>query len=254
MDHAQERSAASPAPQVTGEAGVAVLKSEAALQEKAFAADDAVSGEPSPGVLPLHGESPAQEQKQEHGEHAQERVAGASAQQPGASPHQPAPNSHFAIQLGESTSDHAPDPPHPGGVQPAHPVEEWAAPGRSGQPSVSLEVQPPEVGRVRLHVALAGERVYATVITEQAGVRDYLLTQEPRLAGGLSAQGLEIGAFQVAVEHQGEGQPDYREAAAWVRPGNQDGARGQINPEPESPGGPTHQEPPSQLQVLSLFA
>ena len=84
-------------------------------------------------------------------------------------------------------------------------------------PSVRLEVTPPDIGRVRLHVALAGERVYAKVITEHPGVRDFLLAEQPRLEGGLSARGMEIGGFQVAVEQQGHGTRGYKDQLPWMQ-------------------------------------
>jgi hypothetical protein len=250
MSHAPAQSDAAPAPRAVEEAGFAAVKPAPAVSEKAFAGEGLVAEEPSDALPPAHGGSPAQEQRHENGESARERLAGASTGRPEASPHQPSA-SHFAIQPVEGTAEHAPDVPNRT-VQPSHLLEEWDVQGRPAQPSVSLEVYPPDVGRVRLHVALAGERVYASVVTEQAGVRDYLLTQEPRLAGGLSAQGLEIGAFQVAVEHQGEGKPDHREAAARVRSVNQDDANEGTDPKPGLPGGASQQGPSSDL-LLSLF-
>ena len=110
-------------------------------------------------------------------------------------------------------------------------------------PSVNLEVSPPEVGRVRLHVALAGERVYASVITEHAGVRDYLLAEQPRLEGGLSARGLEMGGFQVAVEHQDAGERDKRQPPP---------STPVVEPPSEERDMPRHRG--IQVNVLSLFA
>lgn len=75
-------------------------------------------------------------------------------------------------------------------------------------PSVRLEVDRPEVGRVRLHVSLSGDTVYANVVTEQPAVRDFLLQQQGRLQAGLSAYGLDVGGFQVAVDQQGQGRSD----------------------------------------------
>ena len=121
-------------------------------------------------------------------------------------------------------------------------------------PSVNLEVSPPEVGRVRLHVALAGERIYASVITEHAGVRDYLLAEQPRLEGGLSAKGLEMGSFQVAVEHQEAGNRDKRNPLEWGQNlSDRDASRTRVIETPsEERGVSSHRE--IQVNVLSLFA
>lgn len=127
----------------------------------------------------------------------------------------PAPNqrvaettSRFDVTTAEasgSTSDRT----RAEAVRTLPPQQEWTElEANSPHPSIHLEVDPDDVGRVRLHVSLAGDRVYANVITEHAGVRDYLLSEQPRLQGGLSAQGLEIGGFQVAVEQQGRGSDD----------------------------------------------
>lgn len=79
---------------------------------------------------------------------------------------------------------------------------------RQGSASVHLEVQPPDLGRVRVHVALADQRVYATVITEQTELHDFLMKSHGRLQADLSTYGLDMGGFRVAVDSQGHGRSD----------------------------------------------
>lgn len=91
-----------------------------------------------------------------------------------------------------------------------------------GAASVHLEVQPPELGRVRVHVALADQKVYATVITERSELHDFLLQHQRRLQLDLNTYGLDVGGFQVAVDSQehGRSHPNWsfvygREPGGW---------------------------------------
>jgi flagellar hook-length control protein FliK len=90
-------------------------------------------------------------------------------------------------------------------VPPAHPVvppaDETASPPASR--SVSLEVQPPELGRVQLRVTVAEQTVHAHVTTEQVEVKNFLVANQARLETGLQAHGMDIGSFQVDVDAHG---------------------------------------------------
>ncbi|HJU04940.1 MAG TPA: flagellar hook-length control protein FliK, partial [Nitrospiraceae bacterium] len=51
--------------------------------------------------------------------------------------------------------------------------------------SVYFEVQPPDAGRVRVHLALSDQTVYARVVTEQSEVQDFLVRNVGRLESQL---------------------------------------------------------------------
>lgn len=76
-----------------------------------------------------------------------------------------------------------------------------------GLPAVRLDLEPEDLGRVRLHVALADQRVFAAVVTEQEGLRDYLQAQCDRLEAELGKQGLEVGSFLVSTNRREGGEP-----------------------------------------------
>ncbi|WP_447973786.1 flagellar hook-length control protein FliK [Nitrospira sp. Kam-Ns4a] len=71
--------------------------------------------------------------------------------------------------------------------------------GDQGIPSIRLELEPEDLGRIRLHVALADRTVYASLVTEQAGLREYLIEHRDWLEAELGAQGLAVGSFFVST-------------------------------------------------------
>lgn len=74
--------------------------------------------------------------------------------------------------------------------------------------SVRVDVQPADLGRVRLHVALADNTIHANVVAERPEMQDFLARNFARLESGLQAHGLGIGGFQVEVQGQGRDRPD----------------------------------------------
>ncbi|MGH7232912.1 MAG: flagellar hook-length control protein FliK [Nitrospiraceae bacterium] len=88
----------------------------------------------------------------------------------------------------------------------------------SGPPSVYFEVQPPDAGRVRVHLALSDQTLYARVVTERADVQDFLLRNVGRLETQLQPYGLDVGRFHVDVDRQDPGNSQNAWAFAGERP------------------------------------
>jgi hypothetical protein len=138
-------------------------------------------------------------------------------------------------------------------VQPPDPPgeHEW----KQSTSSMNLEVDQPDIGRVRLHVSLSGDRVYANVTTEQSGVREYLLTQQSRLESGLQTHGLHMGGFDVAVDQQGRDGQTSRQAPPWAGMGSpSSGQQTLVEREPDTSLMPTADaEHIREGRGLSLF-
>ncbi|TAJ26178.1 MAG: flagellar hook-length control protein FliK [Nitrospirae bacterium] len=80
------------------------------------------------------------------------------------------------------------------------------------QPSIQVDVNPADLGRVQVRVVLSDQTVHANVTTERAGVGEFLAANQGRLEAGFSASGLQLGEFKVTVDSQGRGsfgQPDF---------------------------------------------
>jgi hypothetical protein len=95
----------------------------------------------------------------------------------------------------------------PAAQQPAPPILLDPSESRSAS-SVRFEVNPEDVGRVRVHLTVADHTVYANVVTERAELQDFLLKNHGRLESGLNAHGLDVGRFQVEVQMQGRERAD----------------------------------------------
>lgn len=80
--------------------------------------------------------------------------------------------------------------------------------------TVRFEVQPGDMGRIRVHVSVMDHMVYTNVITERVEAHDFLVRGSERFEAGLAAHGLEVGRFQVDVQGQGRQHAD-RGGTAW---------------------------------------
>jgi len=208
-----------------------------------------VHGAGDESVSVSSGRNEAMEHRREEKEHPQ-------AEHPAPNQRVAETTSRFDLKTAEapvSTSDRQ----RGDTIRPLPPQQEWAElEAKSPLPSVHLEVAPEDVGRVRLHVALAGDRVYANVTTEHAGVRDFLLGERQRLEEDLSAQGLEMKNFQVAVERNGHRGTEHRGQTPWIQTENRaDGPpSGEAEARSEEVPLPLHHEVGRTTRVLSLFA
>ncbi|WP_447977069.1 flagellar hook-length control protein FliK [Candidatus Nitrospira bockiana] len=94
------------------------------------------------------------------------------------------------------------------------PVE--VASGRAQPATIHLEIEPADLGTVRMQVTVAEHTVYAKVTTERADVQDFLARHQGRLETTLNSQGLDIGRFQVDVQAHGRERTDQgRQGATW---------------------------------------
>lgn len=80
--------------------------------------------------------------------------------------------------------------------------------------SVRFEVNPGDLGLVRVHVSIVNQTVYANVVTERVEMQEWLIKGSDRLEAGLAAQGLDVGQFRVDVQSQGREAAD-RGWATW---------------------------------------
>lgn len=81
--------------------------------------------------------------------------------------------------------------------------------------SVRFEVQPGDMGRIRVHLSIVDHTVYTNVTTERLDTHDFLVKNSERYEAGLAAHGLDVGRFQVDVQAQAREHPD-RGTAAWA--------------------------------------
>ena len=80
--------------------------------------------------------------------------------------------------------------------------------------SVRFEVQPGDMGRIRVHLSVVDHTVYTNVMTERVEAQDFLVRSSDRFEAGLAAHGLDVGRFQVDVQGQARQHAD-RGGTAW---------------------------------------
>ncbi|MBI3603537.1 MAG: flagellar hook-length control protein FliK [Nitrospirae bacterium] len=71
------------------------------------------------------------------------------------------------------------------------------------RPSIQVDMNPADLGRVQVRVVLSDQTVHANVTTERAGVGEFLAANQGRLEAGFNASGLQMGEFKVTVDSQG---------------------------------------------------
>jgi flagellar hook-length control protein FliK len=74
---------------------------------------------------------------------------------------------------------------------------------RRGEEHLKLRLKPPELGELRLELALRGENLKVVMVAETAAARDSLQAALPELRGSLADQGLKLEQFSVSVRHEG---------------------------------------------------
>jgi hypothetical protein len=74
--------------------------------------------------------------------------------------------------------------------------------------SVRFEVQPGDMGRIRVHLSVVDHTVYTNVMTERVDAQEFLVRSADRFEAGLAAHGLDVGRFQVDVQGQGRQHAD----------------------------------------------
>lgn len=118
--------------------------------------------------------------------------------------------------------------------------------------SVRFEVQPGDMGRIRVHLSVVDHTVYTNVVTDRVEAHDHLVRSSDRFEAGLAAHGLEVGRFHVDVQGQA-GQHGNRHAMAW----SQDDLRRHAAQPTEQPMAERHaidREADRMHGMISVFA
>ena len=118
--------------------------------------------------------------------------------------------------------------------------------------SVRFEVQPGDMGRIRVHLSVVDHTVYTNVMTERVEAHDFLVKGSDRFEAGLAAHGLDVGRFQVDVQGQGRQHAD-RGGTAW----SQDDLHRRNPQSSERPMAERHagdREPDWMHRMINVFA
>ncbi|MDQ6735268.1 MAG: flagellar hook-length control protein FliK, partial [Nitrospirota bacterium] len=118
--------------------------------------------------------------------------------------------------------------------------------------SVRFEVQPGDMGRIRVHLSVVDHTVYTNVMTERVEAHDFLVRNSERFEAGLGAHGLEVGRFQVDVQSQARQHGD-RGGTGW----SQDDVHRRNPQSSEQPAVDRHagdREPDWMDRMINVFA
>ncbi len=72
--------------------------------------------------------------------------------------------------------------------------------------AVQVNLDPDDLGRVRVRVVLADSTVHTHVTTESADLGQFLIGRRDQLESAFHASGLDMGQFKVHIDRQGSGQ------------------------------------------------
>jgi flagellar hook-length control protein FliK len=75
---------------------------------------------------------------------------------------------------------------------------------RPGRTEIHVQLDPPDLGRVRLHLTTSDERVSGRLVVEAEAVRALIESRLPELRQRLEAAGIELGRFDVARDGTGQ--------------------------------------------------
>jgi hypothetical protein len=153
----------------------------------------------------------------------------------------PSSNSQSASPSGRTASPTAVEAP----TVAAHPESPLPA-------SVRFEVQPGDMGRIRVHLSVVDHTVYTNVMTERVDTHDFLVRNSERFEAGLGAHGLEVGRFQVDVQSEARQHGD-RGGAGW----SQDDVPRRNSQSSEQPVVDRHasrRDPGSMDRMINVFA
>lgn len=155
--------------------------------------------------------------------------------------------------VASSFSSHAPSAPSRAAVPPAIEAPTPTPPQESPLPaSVRFEVQPGDMGRIRVHLSVVDHTVYTNVMTDRVEAHDLLVRGSERFEAGLAAHGLDVGRFQVDVQGQARQHAD-RGATAW----SQDDLHRRNSQPSEQPMPERHaadREPDRMHRMINVFA
>ena len=109
---------------------------------------------------------------------------------------------------------------------------------RRGVQRVRLQLHPPELGMLRIHLTLEGDQLKADMQVQSQAARQMLINHLPTLERSLAGHGIEVRHFQVQVT------PEDTQTTWHDQPGNgqrpsdqgQDGQPDTSDDEPDAPG------------------
>jgi hypothetical protein len=118
--------------------------------------------------------------------------------------------------------------------------------------SVRFEVQPGDMGRIRVHLSVVDHTVYTNVMTERVDTHDFLVRNSERFEAGLGAHGLEVGRFQVDVHSEARQHGD-RGWTGWLQD-DVPRRNSQSSEQPMVDWHASHRDPGSMDRMINVFA
>ncbi len=85
----------------------------------------------------------------------------------------------------------------------------------SGLKSLTMQLNPEELGKLTINLELRDGAVHATIKTDNDTARDLLLSGSDQLKKTLDAAGVKLDSFDVSVNQEGYDEPDGRNQAGW---------------------------------------
>lgn len=105
-------------------------------------------------------------------------------------------------------------PPSPSVPAPPNPSEILAQVGervrlvlQEGRSEIKMQLEPPDLGSVRVHITTEHGNVTVRMVTEVPAVRDVLENGLTQLRAGLEGNGLDVDGFEVTVSDGNAGDP-----------------------------------------------
>jgi hypothetical protein len=124
----------------------------------------------------------------------------------------------------------------------------------SAMQSVSLDLEPADLGPVNVRIFMMDRTVHAHVRTEHMDLGQGMLSQQQQLETKLQNSGLEMGQFKVTVDQQqlsrGDSQGWLRQESEWRPAGDEANMRGTEHGARE----PVAMDPRPRLGIVSIFA
>jgi flagellar hook-length control protein FliK len=136
----------------------------------------------------------------------------------------------------------APSEASPGDVRP------------SPMQSVSLDLEPADLGPVNVRIFMMDRTVHAHIRTEHMDLGQGMLSQQQQLENKLQSSGLEMGEFKVTVDQQqlsrGDSQGSLRQESEWHPVRDETSMRGHEH----DAGEPIAADPRRTRGIVSIFA
>lgn len=210
----------------------------ASLQRATANADQSSAAKPAPKIqstLPVVGEKAATETTTQKNQLRQSKT------------------DHPSRSTGHNTGDTTRDISREGFAKLLRTIRLNLRPGKS---SAVLHLEPPDLGRVRIHMAMQAERVSLRVDTESIDARTALTSRISDLAASLKESGLDLTDYEFSQpstdewNHQPSGDADDQTPTQLEGLNNQESEESQWDPEPGHP----ESEMPGRLTTMGVTA